>query len=116
MTIYISLPITGHDPEERRGSAEAAKLGLRSLYPDAEIVTPFELADRVDDLNPYAGYADYMKEDIAFIIEHADTVCFLVNPRTTSSNGVKLEWQAAKIYHKKILTYGWPRVHTVHIR
>ena len=116
MIIYISLPITGRDPRESRESAESARAGLRALYPDAEIVTPFELADRVDSLNPSAGYADYMKEDIAFIIEHADTVCFLVNPRTTPSNGVKLEWQTAKIYHKKIITFGWPRVHTVHIR
>lgn len=116
MIIYISLPITGRDPRKSRDSAESARAGLRGLYPDAEIVTPFDLADRVDSLNPSAGYADYMKEDIAFILEHADTVCFLVNPRTTDSNGVKLEWQAAKIYHKKILTFGWPRVHTVHLR
>ena len=116
MTIYISLPITGHDPTERRGYAESVRLGLRALYPDAEIVTPFDIADRVEALNPSPSYGDYMKEDIAFIIDQADTICFTVNPRNTYSNGVKLEWQTAKIYHKKIITYGWPRVHTVHIR
>ena len=101
MTIYISLPISGYDLAERRRLAEAAKHHLQGDYPEAEIVTPFDIGDGVELLNPAAGYADYMKEDIAFIIELADAVCFLVNPRFTRSKGVKLEYQTAKIYGKK---------------
>ena len=51
----------------------------------------------------YPGYADYMKEDIGFILGKADTVCFLVDPRLTLSKGVRLEWQAAKIYGKRTM-------------
>lgn len=103
MTIYISLPISGYDLAERKRLVEAAKHHLQGDYPEAEIVTPFDIGEGVELMNPAAGYADYMKEDIAFIIEMADVVCFLVNPRFTGSKGVKLEYQAAKIYGKRIL-------------
>ena len=102
MTIYISLPISGYDLAERRRLAEAAKHHLQGDYPEAEIVTPFDIGDGVELMNPAAGYADYMKEDIAFIIELADVVCFLVNPRLTGSRGVRLEYHAARIYGKRI--------------
>lgn len=102
MTIYISLPITGYDLEERKRLAEAARRILQ-LDPDAFVVTPFDIGESVELMNPSAGYADYMKEDIAFIIEKADAVCFLVHPRLTQSRGVQLEYQTAKIYKKKIM-------------
>ena len=103
MTIYVSLPITGYDLDERRRLAEAARLHLMAENPGAEVRIPFDIADWVDALNPQATYADYMKEDIAFIIEKADAVCFLVHPRLTQSRGVQLEYQTAKIYKKKIM-------------
>ena len=102
MTIYISLPISGYDLEERKRLAEAARQILQ-LDPDAFVVTPFDIGESVELMNPSAGYADYMKEDLAFIIEKAEAVCFLVNPMFTRSRGVKLEYQAAKIYGKRIM-------------
>lgn len=102
MTIYISLPITGYDLTERKELAEKARETLRSKYPKARITTPFDLSEDVEVEAPNPGYADYMKVDLGFIIGKADTVCFLVNPRFTKSKGVKLEWHAARIYHKKI--------------
>ena len=102
MTIYISLPITGFDLKERKRVAHSAKRLLLTEYPEAEVVTPFDVADYVEAMNPKAQYADYMAEDIGFMLKAADMICFLVNPRFTKSKGVKLEWHAARIYHKKI--------------
>ena len=82
--------------------AEAARHILQE-DPDAFVTTPFDIAESVEFFNPDAGYADYMKEDLAFIIEKAEAVCFLVNPLTTDSKGVKLELMTAKIYGKKIM-------------
>lgn len=103
MTIYISLPISGYDLSERRALAEGARRHLLSKWPKAQVVSPFDISDRVDAMNPEAGYSDYMKEDIAFIIDKADMVFFMVNPRFTYSKGVRLEWRAARIYGKLIM-------------
>lgn len=102
MTIYISLPITGHDLEERKRVAETARHCLQ-LDPDAFVVTPFDISEGLELLNPSPSYADYMKEDIAYIIEKAEAVCFLVNPVLTKSKGVQLEYHTARIYGKKIM-------------
>ena len=102
MTIYISLPITGYDLKERMEVAEAARQILQK-NPDFFVVTPFDIGESVDAVDPGAGYSDYMKEDIAYIIDYADAVCFLVDPLTTDSKGVKLELMTAKIYGKKIM-------------
>lgn len=103
MTIYISLPITGYDLTERKELAEKAREILKGRYPDANIITPFDIALCVDLRLKTPGYADYMKEDIGFIVGKSDTVCFLVDPRLTLSKGVRLEWQAAKIYGKRTM-------------
>ena len=82
--------------------AEAARQILQK-NPDFFVVTPFDIGESVDAVDPGAGYSDYMKEDIAYIIDYADAVCFLVDPLTTDSKGVKLELMTAKIYGKKIM-------------
>ena len=102
MTIYISLPITGQDLEERKATAEAARQILQK-NPDFFVVTPFDIGESVEAVDPGAGYSDYMKEDVAYIIDYADAVCFLVNPKLTESKGVQLEFHTAKIYGKKIM-------------
>lgn len=102
MTIYISLPISGYDLSERRRVAEAARLHLQAENPEARVVSPFDLADYVEALNPQARYSDYMKEDLAFILDEADVVCFLENPLFTKSRGVRLEYAAARAYGKRI--------------
>lgn len=103
MTIYISLPITGYDLEERRLVAESAQRILQERYADARVVSPFDVGDYVEAMNPRADYSDYMKEDIALIIDQADVVCFLVSPILTRSKGVKLEWRTAQIYGKRMM-------------
>ena len=102
MIIYISMPISGYDLAERRRLAEKARHSLLSECPEAEVVTPFDIGARVEKMNPAVSYSDYMKEDIAFIIDFADAVCFLVNPLTTKSKGVRLEYWAARVYGKRI--------------
>lgn len=102
MNIYISLPISGYDLEERRLVAESAQRILQERYRDARVISPFDVADYVEAMNPQADYSDYIKEDIALIIDKVDVVYFLVNPRLTKSKGVRLEYHTAKIYGKKI--------------
>lgn len=101
MTIYISLPITGYDLEERRMVAESAQRLLQGRYKDARVISPFDVADYVEALNPQADYSDYIKEDIALIIDKVDVVYFLVDPRLTRSKGVRLEYHTAKVYGKE---------------
>lgn len=43
MKIYISLPITGYDLQERKQYAENVKKRLQQIYTDSEIITPFDL-------------------------------------------------------------------------
>lgn len=52
-----------------------------------------------------AGEAEYVRaeQNRKIKIEEAEAVCFLVNPRQTKSKGVRLEYQAAKIYGKRIM-------------
>lgn len=43
MKIYISLPITGYDLHERKQYADSVKNRLQQIYPDGEIITPFDV-------------------------------------------------------------------------
>ena len=63
MKIYISLPITDYDLQERKSFAERLKKHLQLINPQAEIVTPF-------DVNPVQelSYAEYMGNDIAALL------------------------------------------------
>ena len=72
MTIYISLPITGHDLEEQKRLAEQARERLMEQDEEAQVVTPFDVADYVEAMNPKAEYADYMAADVSFIIKDAE--------------------------------------------
>ena len=51
MKIYISLPITGYDLRERKQYAESVKNRLQQIYPDDEIITPFDVC--ADQSLPY---------------------------------------------------------------
>ena len=70
MKIYISLPITGYDLQERKRYADSVKKRLQQVYTDSEIVTPFEV-------NPdqELSYAEYMGNDIAALLA-SDEVYF----------------------------------------
>lgn len=102
MTIYVSLPITGYELDERRRLAEWCRQYILRKHPDARVVTPFDIGEELEKLFPTPRYDQYMGADLAFLIGEADTVYFYGNPRLTKSNGVRLEFHAARIYHKKI--------------
>lgn len=51
MKIYISLPITGYDLQERKQYADGVKKRLKQIYPDDEIITPFDVC--TDTSLPY---------------------------------------------------------------
>lgn len=90
MKIYISLPITGYDLQERKQYAENVKKRLRQIYTDSEIVTPFEV-------NPdqELSYAEYMGNDIAALLT-SDAVYFCKG--WGKSRGCRLEHSAAMEY------------------
>ena len=43
MKIYISIPITGYDLQERKQYADSVKNRLQQIYPDGEIIIPFDV-------------------------------------------------------------------------
>ena len=90
MKIYISLPITGYDLQERKQYAESVKNRLQQIYPDGEIVTPF-------DVNPdhTLPYEELIGKDIAALL-----TCDMVYVCNGSNNskGCRLERYAALIY------------------
>lgn len=100
MVIYLSLPITGYDEIERRATCEIARTALHKQ--NHIVVSPFDIADCVEQeiVNPV--YGDYMAVDIRFILNFADAVCFLVDPLKTESKGVRFEYECARIYGKMI--------------
>lgn len=90
MKIYISLPITGYDLQERKQYAENVKEKLQQVYTDSEIITPF-------DVNPNSSlpYEELIGKDIAALL-----TCDMVYVCNGSnySKGCRLERYAALIY------------------
>lgn len=102
--VYISLPISGYDLEERKKYANEAKvLVARLLREDAiaqykqfqNTITPFDVCPEADKL-----YSYYMGKDIEALLE-CDTVYFCKGWQ--NSDGCMLEFAAAKIYGKQII-------------
>ena len=63
MKIYISLPITGYDLQERKRYSENVKKRLRQIYPDGEIITPFNV-----NPDPSLPYEELIGKDIAALL------------------------------------------------
>lgn len=93
MKIYVSLPITGYDLEERK--ERASELKRRFEREGHEAVTPFDL-----DWEEGKDYAHYMGRDIEALLR-CDAVYF--NRGWKKSKGCCLEYWAAKIYKKILL-------------
>lgn len=107
--IYISLPITGYDVEERKERAENMKTtieaGIRSgrmsaitakngqkiqLYPNnTEVVTPFDIVPDPTGLS----YADIMGLDLTVLLK-SHVVFFAKDWQT--SKGCRIEYAVAK--------------------
>ena len=95
MKIYISLPITGYDLQERKQYAENVRIRLQQIYPDGEIITPFDVCP--DSSFPYEVL---IGNDIAAILS---CDAFYVCTDSSHSKGCRLEYYAALIYGKLIM-------------
>ena len=98
MKIYISLPITGYDLQERKQYAENVNEKLQQIYPDGEIITPFDVCT---DLS--LPYEELIGKDIAALL-----TCDMVYTckGSNDSKGCRLERYAALIYGKIIARKG----------
>ena len=90
MKIYISLPITGYDLQERKQYAESVKKRLQQIYPESEIITPFDVCS-----DPSLQYEELIGKDIAALLT-CDMV-YVCNG-SNHSKGCRLERYAALIY------------------
>lgn len=90
MKIYISLPITGYDLQERKQYAENVKKRLRQIYPEGEIITPFDVSS-----DPSLPYEELIGKDIAALL--TSDMVYVCNG-SNHSKGCRLERYAALIY------------------
>lgn len=97
MKIYISIPISGHDPEEQRAKAERFAKDIDAIYHDP--INPFDVSAPPEWLNDKEKYAYYMGEDIKELLL-CDAVYF--SRGWEQSKGCRLEHAAAEIYGLKI--------------
>lgn len=71
--IYISLPISGHEDTYERRLDEAVDY-VKETYPDVYIITPKEIAERIEDYQPMKPkYKDYLLADLE-AIAHCDAI------------------------------------------
>ena len=72
-SIYISLPITGHEDTYEQRLDEAVEY-VKKMYPDVYIITPKEIAERLEDMRPMKPtYKEYLLADIE-AIAHCDAI------------------------------------------
>lgn len=90
MKIYISLPITGYDLKERKQYAESVKKRLQQIYPDGEIITPFDVC-----ADPSLPYEELIGKDIAALLTF--DMVYVCNG-SNHSKGCRLEHYSALIY------------------
>lgn len=93
--IYLSLPITNYDIEERKEYAETMKAELLEKYPYCEVITPFDVCP--DSTLPYN---ELMGRDIAALLD-CDMVYFCRG--WLDSKGCLAEYKVAKVYNKIII-------------
>ena len=76
--IYISLPISGHEDDYEQRLDEAVEY-VKTNYPEYEqIITPKEVAERLEDYKPMKPrYKDYLLADME-AIAHCDAI-FMCN-------------------------------------
>lgn len=96
MKIYISLPITGYDLQERKQYAESVKNRLQQIYTEAEIITPFEV-----NPDPTLPYDELMKRCLV-ALNNCDAVYFCDGWK--NSWGCTIEHEKAVVHYKYILS------------
>ena len=87
MKVYLSMPISGYDINERISHAERAKIALKNVYED--VVTPFD----VSPYDPEKSYGQCMKECLSELIT-CDLVIF--DEGWYQSNGCRIEAEVAR--------------------
>lgn len=98
MRIYVSLPITGHE-ETAPGTAKRVQEELRLTFPEAEVITPFDIVTVGSGLD----YAECMGKDITELLK-SDAICTVnstdkvIDEDWIKSRGVMLELAAAMVY------------------
>ena len=71
--IYISIPITGHEDTYEQRLDEAVEY-VKKMYQDVYIITPKEIAERLEDYKPMKPtYKDYLLADME-AIAHCDAI------------------------------------------
>lgn len=103
MKIYIATPINARkEPtfkEKREAAARRAKMlkaYMQGEYPDAEVVTPFDVVP----LDEHPDEPEATGRCITALLR-CDTV--LLDRGWTASKGCNLEYRAAKLYDKHII-------------
>lgn len=102
-TIYISLPITGHEDSYQR-RCEAAKTQVKNNFPGAYIITPDCIAAIVTSGKPHGSLppeGEYLGADIEAIVDRSTDVFFCEG--WEASKGCTVEMAAARAYGKNIL-------------
>lgn len=97
MRIYISIPITGHDPEEQKAKAERFAKDIDAIGHDP--FNPFSIPEATSHVSEQAKYAHFMGEDIKELLM-CDAAYF--SRGWEQSKGCRLEHAAAEIYGLKI--------------
>ena len=100
-SIYISLPISGHEDDYEHRLDEAVEY-VKTNYPEYEyIITPKEIAERLEDYQPMKPkYKDYLLADME-AIAHCDAI-FMCGGWYVSK-GCSAEWAFAYAIGLKIL-------------
>ena len=88
MKVYFSMPISGHDLQERMNYAESAKAALLNMYD--EVVTPFDACP----YDPNKSYGECMKDCLRELIE-CDKIIF--DKGWYESNGCRIEAEVARV-------------------
>lgn len=94
MKIYISLPITGYDLQERKRYAENVKNRLQQIYTDGEIITPFDV-----NPDPTLPYRELMERCVEALVK-CDAVYFCDGWK--NSKGCNIEYKAASEHNKEM--------------
>lgn len=94
MRIYVSLPITGHE-ETAPGTAKRVQEELRLTFPEAEVITPFDIVPVGSGLD----YAECMGKDITELLK-SDAICTVkvIDEDWIKSRGAMLELAVAMVY------------------
>ena len=94
--IYVSLPISGYDLDERKLYAIWVKNLIKDKYPKvAKVITPLNVCSEPDK-----PHSSYMGKDIEALLE-CDAIYLCEGWQ--NSKGCMAEFEVARIYGKEII-------------